>query len=130
MSLEEHAEIGENPMFCGRHRENCHLELLKAAFIADVEFLLPLLYYPCSDYPVQIILREAEKLQIGRRCLNTLLLGREMLEGAITKFAARIPERSFEESRHGACTTGYDWVCLKEQRFTSPVWTNSPTRQT
>jgi len=82
MTLKEFDDVDTimTPMLFGLPRQYCHLDLLKAAFTADVDVLLPSLYYACADHPVSVILLEAGNLELGRKCVNTLLEGREMLE--------------------------------------------------
>ncbi len=102
-------------MLCGLLRENCHLELLNAVFTADVDVLMPPLYYACADYPMREILLEEPGL--GQKCINTLLVGREAQEGAIVDLITTIPEKVYGESEDSPCMRANDEVCLEEVRF-------------
>lgn len=116
MTLKEHEELEDKPIFCGQRREDCHFELLKAVFSANVDVLLPLLYYASSDYPMRTILRDAERLHLNQKCLNTLLEGRESLENARMVLVTRTPERSFIAPEYSPCSST-NGICLEHVRF-------------
>ncbi len=51
----------------GRTREGCHFPLLRAAVTADVNILLPALYYAASDFSITVIL-DHEGDALGMEC--------------------------------------------------------------
>ncbi len=86
----------------GVTRWTCHFHLLKAAFKADVDVLLPTLYYACADFPVKEILSKPNFLEV--ECSNTLLVGKAALEYAINELVAGLPDMVLETSGVGVCT--------------------------
>ncbi len=71
------------PMF-GMQRDDCHDLLLKAAFAANVEILLPTLYYASSAYGIDCYLSDDSKFKsFDPRCSQDLLRGKFALTEAI-----------------------------------------------
>lgn len=66
---------------------------------------------------MRAVLLDAERLLLGRNYLNTLLEGREMLEGAIAELVAKILEKMFNKSENSSCTSTRGVLCLEEVRF-------------
>ncbi|KLO07742.1 hypothetical protein SCHPADRAFT_859814 [Schizopora paradoxa] len=120
MDLKECDEIEENSTIFGLPRARCHDVLLDAAFVAEVDVLLPILYYACADYQIGSILNAMDEESINRKCLRTLLEGREKLEGMIVQLVATIPEIALAGSAltSTVCTSSDGINCLRVQRFT------------
>ncbi|KLO06121.1 hypothetical protein SCHPADRAFT_699772 [Schizopora paradoxa] len=121
MSLKEQDELKEKDVFGGFKQVECHFELLKAVFIADIDFLLPRLYHACSDNYVGDILRNARRVGLHQRCLETLLEGKERIDTAARTLIARIPDMAYREHRFNPCTTDHDYGgnCLEKIRFSA-----------
>ncbi|KLO07741.1 hypothetical protein SCHPADRAFT_881283 [Schizopora paradoxa] len=64
------------------------IPLLKAAFSANVEFLLPALFFASSDINTKAIFR----LDLTPECLRTLMCGRILLDNKLAKFISNLPE--------------------------------------
>ncbi len=112
MTLAAYNDVDDDdnlPMF-GKTRQDCHFPLLKAAFTANIQVLLPILYYACADFFVSVIFDEAEF--IGPACLRTLIEGKYMLELAISKLVTKLPGELLEESEATACNSKDR--CLKD----------------
>jgi len=78
----------------GITRADCHIILLKAVFTADVDVLLPVIFYACADYDLEFILHDhglGEDL-LAPECLHTLIKGREYLKHAATDLIAKLPD--------------------------------------
>jgi len=93
-------DIDESNLF-GSTRELCHLPLLRAAFMADVDVLLPVLYYAASDFSIL----DHERDAYGTECLNILLKGREMLDCQISAFVANLPRKLLDDANRINCRT-------------------------
>ncbi|KLO16688.1 hypothetical protein SCHPADRAFT_203062 [Schizopora paradoxa] len=100
------------PVF-GRGRRECPFDLLAAAFRAEVEVLLPVLYFACSDFAIESILKVASTLPM--ECFFTLLRGREASIDRLSKFAADLPERLTDEIDEDICQK--DEPCLKNAYY-------------
>ncbi|KLO06122.1 hypothetical protein SCHPADRAFT_910540 [Schizopora paradoxa] len=123
MSLEKYEDIKEINIYGGQKEDEleCHFKLLKAVFIAGIDFLLPQLYYACSDSGIGDILRGSRTLRFDQKCFDTLLEGKERIEGISRTLIARIPENAYREHASNPCTTDHDYggFCLEKIRFNS-----------
>ncbi len=96
----------------GTYRETCHYPLLKAAFATNSDVLLPVLYYACSDYDMDIILSKADIL--GSECMHTLIKGKVALEHAMKNLVTVLPD----ELLRGTVVCPADNSCPVVARFT------------
>jgi len=81
-TLEEHETRSiEGARLFGRTRRDCHFDILRAAFTAQADILLPSLYYASSAFTVRHILEQTHLLDVD--CLNTLLVGKHSLEANV-----------------------------------------------
>ncbi len=74
----------------GETRRSCHYPLLTAILMSNVDVLLPILYYACSDYDMNSILTNFDS--VGSKCLHTLIGGKTALELATSRLIAELPE--------------------------------------
>ncbi|KLO16690.1 hypothetical protein SCHPADRAFT_937718 [Schizopora paradoxa] len=81
----------DNPLFDVR-RNGCPFTLLCAAFKANADVLLPILYFACSDFGMKSVIFETRENDTPSDCVNTLLEGREELDRALNKFIWGLPE--------------------------------------
>ncbi|KLO08405.1 hypothetical protein SCHPADRAFT_944497 [Schizopora paradoxa] len=91
MTLPEYDAIDDSDfeMF-GEDWYNCHFPLLKALFKADVDALLPILYYACCGFLLGRIFEQADIL--GTECLHTLIRGRGELTNETSALIANLPD--------------------------------------
>ncbi len=81
-TLEEHETRSiEGARLFGQTRRTCHFDILRAAFTAQADILLPSLYYASSAFTVRHILEQTHLLDVD--CLNTLLVGKHSLEANV-----------------------------------------------
>ncbi|KLO06111.1 hypothetical protein SCHPADRAFT_946373 [Schizopora paradoxa] len=86
----------------GRKRLDCHFDLLRAALKADVDILLPGLYYACTAFSISDIFdKEAHTLDLGT--LKVLLVGARRLESAIRSLLLLILDGVTSSSRASIC---------------------------
>lgn len=104
------------PLF-GCSRYDCCFPLLKAAFTANVDVLLPILFYACTTCTLGDILEKAGFL--GSECLLTLIRGKSTLNSSINSVLAMMPGDLLEMS--GA------WECRREEE-SSGCFSNGPFR--
>ncbi|KLO06123.1 hypothetical protein SCHPADRAFT_883121 [Schizopora paradoxa] len=115
MSLEEQMKLKEIEYHHRKEWSVRHLKLLKAAVFADIDFLLPLIYYACSDYSIGDILRAAKLVQLDQGTLDTLIEGREEVGSMIRHFIAEVPFTTYIEFESNDCER--EGSCLEEIRF-------------
>lgn len=72
----------------GLWRDSCHFPLLRACCTANVDFLLPNLYYACTDYTIDGIFED----KLNPDCLRTLITGKFALDRALCKLVASLPD--------------------------------------
>ncbi|KLO19249.1 hypothetical protein SCHPADRAFT_83283 [Schizopora paradoxa] len=88
------------PLF-GTIRSSCHYPLLQCLWKAKVDALLPVLYYACSDSPIDFILLQTNTLDT--ECLQTLIKGSVKLRAAVTQLLADLTGRDLLD---GPCSYG------------------------
>ncbi len=111
MDLDEYEEINgdeDSPLFAAT-RIDCHIPLLKAVFTADVDVLLPILYYACCSYSIGTIFDHAGSL--GLECVRILIEGREKLASAMNELIAKLPEHV------SGLVCLNNLLCAREARF-------------
>lgn len=79
------------PLF-GVFRKECPYPMLNAAFRAEVEVLLPILFFACSEYSMRFLLYRARSIMLPPDCFDELMGGRDMLELALQRFLSDLPE--------------------------------------
>ncbi|KLO06119.1 hypothetical protein SCHPADRAFT_699769 [Schizopora paradoxa] len=91
MVLEEFDDVNdaETPMF-GHQRSECDIPLLKAAFKAGIDALLPILFLSGACRDISSILRMSGSMD--SECLNILLEGREPLVVRINMLLMDLPD--------------------------------------
>lgn len=115
MSLNEYHDLDDDDFkIFGTDRGSCHFPLLGACLKADVDVLLPLLYYACSDYPMDSILVGAKNESIDPPYLITLVRGRDLLKDQMNKLVAKLPE----DLRGGHIVCPGTKSCRKVAHFT------------
>lgn len=77
------------PLF-GKDRRDCHFQLLRAAYKAEVDLLLPILFFACSDYGIEWIFNIAGSM--APECFRTLVVGREALDEDLDRLVSDLPE--------------------------------------
>jgi len=95
---------GSSARIFGRARWECHFDLLRAAFKAQADILLPGLYYACSTFTTHQILEKTYFLDMI--CLKSLLVGKESLGSSIRTVMFMILRDSSSRncsSPHGGC---------------------------
>ncbi|KLO08391.1 hypothetical protein SCHPADRAFT_1000971 [Schizopora paradoxa] len=91
MKLNEYCAIDdEKSQLFGTNRKDCHFPLLSAAFTAQVEPLLPILYYAASDFTAKDIFQEFTSGRISMECCETLLDGRESMHSAVNNSVVKM----------------------------------------
>ncbi len=127
MTLRDYCDLDvDTSELFGVTRLTCHFHLLKAAFKADVDVLLPTLYYACADFSVKNILSDPTFFDM--ECLNTLLVGQAALGFSINDFVARLPNEVPKASGVSVCTSKE--TCIRMAYFESTTSTTSLTRRT
>ncbi len=116
MTLEAFDFVDEVTSFLfGRERWDCHFPLLVAAFTADVDVLLPTLYFACSNYStIDEVIDQANSMT--PECLLTLIKGREKSDIEANKLISGLPDDLLEEVRTSACTRMEP--CLRNALYT------------
>lgn len=115
MSLNEYHDLDEDnfPIF-GTERKSCHFPLLSACLKTDVDVLLPLLYYACSDYTVDSLLDLAKSQSMDSQCVITLVRGRDLLKDEMNELVACLPG----DTRGGDIYCPGTKSCRKAAHFT------------
>ncbi|KLO08392.1 hypothetical protein SCHPADRAFT_944485 [Schizopora paradoxa] len=104
MTLDNYGAMDESGSHLfGMLRTQCHFSLLGAAFTAQVDYLLPVLYYAASDFPADYILQQFTAGKISLECLKVLLIGREGLNSWMTIFVTTL--RDMMASYRMTCPT-------------------------
>lgn len=108
MVLENYNTVDDDQaLMFGEGRAQCHYPLLWAAYKAEVDVLLPTLYYACSDYLFDSVLERGKLLDT--QCLRTLMLGRNMLIRAIDELIVKLidgfSDGTFECRAKGSCAS-------------------------
>lgn len=112
MDLDRYCALDDNSELFGRTREGCHFRLLEAVFTANVDVLLPVLYYACSDFPFSEIACNPGLLP--NPCLKRLIDGKEKLHGIINDIVAEFPGGLLKSSGASVCkSTG----CINDGPF-------------
>ncbi|KLO08394.1 hypothetical protein SCHPADRAFT_1000974 [Schizopora paradoxa] len=89
MSLNAFCALDKQHELFGKTRDKCSMRLLQAAIQADVYALLPILFYACAKFPISSVAFNPCKLP--EDYMETLVLGKEELEGAINSFVSIFP---------------------------------------
>ncbi|KLO08401.1 hypothetical protein SCHPADRAFT_859095 [Schizopora paradoxa] len=107
MSLEEYVYVDDDyvKMF-GKFRMECHFPLLCAFLKADVECLLPPLYYACSDFPIEAILFHAKILSMDPQSMLFLIGGRDIIKNTINELIATLPDQIRENAVRSCASFG------------------------
>ncbi len=92
----------------GRTREGCHFPLLHAAVTADVDILLPVLYYAASDFSMTAIL-DHHGDALGIECLKILLKGREKLGLSNQCFGREAAQKVARRCKQDQLQTVFRW---------------------
>ncbi|KLO06117.1 hypothetical protein SCHPADRAFT_883109 [Schizopora paradoxa] len=110
MSLKDFDYIDryEAPLF-GRPQSECDITLLKGAYNAGVDALLPILFLHCASQSMVSILCEVNSM--NPECLCILLKGREKLGTRVDQFLMDLPERLQETSK--VCKSSNADICKK-----------------
>ncbi len=103
-----------SPLF-GWTRWCCHFPLLVAAVKADVDVLLPTLYFPCSELSIDEILDEADSMT--QECIHTLIKGRIYSDNGLNALVAGLPDDVMEVVGSGECSRNEP--CLRNARYKS-----------
>lgn len=101
MDLDRYCALDDNSELFGRTREGCHFRLLEAVFTANVDVLLPALYYACADFPLSEIAFNPGLLPDP--CLKRLIDGKEKLHDVINEIVAGFPGDLLKESGASVC---------------------------
>ncbi|KLO08403.1 hypothetical protein SCHPADRAFT_931822 [Schizopora paradoxa] len=101
----------------GTRRMDCHYPLLNAVLKADVECLLPLLYYACSDYLMQGVLQNSRRLSMDPQSIIVLISGRDALKDRINSIVKGLPDE-VRESAAQSCSSPTPKPCRKVAYFT------------
>jgi len=104
------------PRIFGQERWDCHFLLLKAAFTADVDVLLPTLYLACSDYGIRHIIDCAGSM--APECLLTLAKGREDSALRVNKLVSELPNDLVTMGGNESCAHSYSNPCFRTARYT------------
>ncbi|KLO08390.1 hypothetical protein SCHPADRAFT_944483 [Schizopora paradoxa] len=88
------------PLF-GRHRRDCHFPLLAVAYKAEIDILLPSLFFACSEYGVETIFRRTRSM--GNDGLRILMKGRDALQRSTSKLVSDLPEQLRDEASNSKC---------------------------
>ncbi|KLO08393.1 hypothetical protein SCHPADRAFT_1000973 [Schizopora paradoxa] len=93
MTLDEYCAIDDDKsQLFGMDRKDCHFPLLGAAFTAQVEPLLPILYYAASHFYAGDIFQAFTSGTIAMECCKTLFNGRESLQSSTNLSVASMRE--------------------------------------
>ncbi|KLO16708.1 hypothetical protein SCHPADRAFT_994975 [Schizopora paradoxa] len=105
----------ENAPLFGMVRDDCHFDLLSAAYKAEAHVLLPTLYLACATFDIRDILAGTRCSAVDPECLQILLEGRDGLVSAIIDCIWSIPEFV----RKGIASSGCCQVpsCLEKFRY-------------
>lgn len=92
MTIQEYDSVDDNdaPMF-GTLRSECHFPLLAAAVTADLDVLLPCLFFACSEHSLDDIFDKTSSMT--REVLRILIGGRERLDHDVNRLVSDLPAR-------------------------------------
>ncbi|KLO16680.1 hypothetical protein SCHPADRAFT_937709 [Schizopora paradoxa] len=112
MNLSDYMVLVEErlPQYGMKHRRQCHITLLAAAFKSNADVLLPTLYFDSADLLTENLLDESGLLP--PECFRTLMIGRDLLHEAIRVRVTELPELLRDEAYDGFEDAKN--ICLKE----------------
>lgn len=118
MSLQEFDQVTEDdvPIF-DRERSDCELPLLKAAFKAGVDALLPILFFSSTFRDVSSIFREADSMI--PECLHYLMKGKEQLDIKVHQLISDLPEYLRKGVGSSDCQCSEAKTCFRKAQYTN-----------
>ncbi|KLO04856.1 hypothetical protein SCHPADRAFT_1003168 [Schizopora paradoxa] len=98
-----------------RNVSNHPFTLLQVVLETDVDVFLPILYYACCSFYMDVILAETRSL--ARGYLDTLLIGKEKLDNRMNELIARLPDILHDNIGNTGCLRIVK--CLSTSRFSN-----------